>query len=485
MLGVATPETGGAKAHRGADADACFEAGELSGESKVRLRQGARLQQVTAVSTWQKSAEDRFTGGMGTTAWVDGAETVYVMGTRAVSACSSRTVGSKVTAGRDAGCRGVAVGSVTGAVLVSGGFEVAGLGSGGLTVAVRLGAGLGVSSGGAEVGSGRSGGSDASGVELGEDGAVSGASGAAVGPVLSAGAVGLGSSDGSLDGRSDGPSASSDGSEVSLTLTGGLTRDPFGASRSLEFLDGAVVGAARLGGAAALSGGGAVVLSGEGAGALSGGGAVVLSGGGAVVLSGGGAVVLSGGGAVVLSGGGAVVLSGGGAAVLSGGGTTALSGGGLRTGGGESSPRSGAGPAGGTHWPPSVSGRVSTGGGSALCDIGGTAVTPGSAMAAHGWAMIALVVAETAASRSPETRVTRRDELRGGIDGSSWICLYWVGAGPERGFQPAAVNSGVPGRATCGTVADRGSGMLTQSPRFAPRMSGFQLMSRLMAYGLE
>ncbi|MFC7646674.1 hypothetical protein ACFQX6_43565 [Streptosporangium lutulentum] len=254
MLGVATPETGGAKAHRGADADACFEAGELSGESKVRLRQGARLQQVTAVSTWQKSAEDRFTGGMGTTAWVDGAETVYVMGTRAVSACSSRTVGSKVTAGRDAGCRGVAVGSVTGAVLVSGGFEVAGLGSGGLTVAVRLGAGLGVSSGGAEVGSGRSGGSDASGVELGEDGAVSGASGAAVGPVLSAGAVGLGSSDGSLDGRSDGPSASSDGSEVSLTLTGGLTRDPFGASRSLEFLDGAVVGAARLGGAAALSG---------------------------------------------------------------------------------------------------------------------------------------------------------------------------------------------------------------------------------------
>ena len=166
---------------------------------------------------------------------------------------------------------------------------------------------------------------------------------------------------------------------------------------------------------------------------------------------------------------------------------TTLSEGALRTGGEESSRvRSRAAGAGGTDPPPSVSaGPGSTDGGSTSCDIGGTAAMPGSAMAAHGWAMIAPVVAETAASRSPETRVTRRGELRGGIDGSSWIRIYGVGAGPERGFQPAAMNSGVPGRATCGTVAERGSGTLTQSPWFAPRMSGFQVMSRLMAYGLE
>ncbi|WP_344966552.1 hypothetical protein [Streptosporangium fragile] len=53
--------------------------------------------------------------------------------------------------------------------------------------------------------------------------------------------------------------------------------------------------------------------------------------------------------------------------------------------------------------------------------VGGVEVRPGSASAVHGWAMTALVVAETAASRRPETRVTRRDELRGGMGGSSWI----------------------------------------------------------------
>lgn len=110
-------------------------------------------------------------------------------------------------------------------------------------------------------------------------------------------------------------------------------------------------------------------------------------------------------------------------------------------------------------------------------------LTPGSATAAHGWAMTALVVADTAASRRPESKVTRRGELRGGIDRSSWI--YGVGSGPEMGLQPAAVNSGVPGRATCGTEVARGSGTLTQSPWFAPRMPGCQTMSRLMAYGLE
>ncbi|MFF5114798.1 hypothetical protein [Streptosporangium sp. NPDC000509] len=116
------------------------------------------------------------------------------------------------------------------------------------------------------------------------------------------------------------------------------------------------------------------------------------------------------------------------------------------------------------------------------CD-GEPELRPGSAMAAHGWAMTALVVADTAASRRPESKVTRRDELRGGIDRSSSI--YGVGSGPEMGFQPAAVNSGVPGRATGGTEVARGSGTLTQSPWFAPRMPGCQTMSRLMAYGLE
>ncbi len=143
-----------------------------------------------------------------------------------------------------------------------------------------------------------------------------------------------------------------------------------------------------------------------------------------------------------------------------------------------------------------VSGTVVSGGdssragGGAAGGAGGTAnscdgepeLTPGSARAAHGWAMTALVVADTAASRRPESKVTRRDELRGGIDRSSWI--YGVGSGPEMGFQPAAVNSGVPGRATCGTEVARGSGTLTQSPWFAPRMPGCQTMSRLMAYGL-
>ncbi|WP_329427338.1 hypothetical protein OG339_44540 [Streptosporangium sp. NBC_01495] len=137
----------------------------------------------------------------------------------------------------------------------------------------------------------------------------------------------------------------------------------------------------------------------------------------------------------------------------------------------------------------------SASGGNSCCAGGGPAggpanscddepeLTPGSATAAHGWAMTALVVADTAASRRPESKVTRRDELRGGIDRSSWI--YGVGSGPEMGFQPAAVNSGVPGRATCGTEVARGSGTLTQSPWFAPRMPGCQTMSRLMAYGLE
>ncbi|MGJ6965471.1 hypothetical protein ACSDR0_26545 [Streptosporangium sp. G11] len=133
--------------------------------------------------------------------------------------------------------------------------------------------------------------------------------------------------------------------------------------------------------------------------------------------------------------------------------------------------RAGGGPAGGTAEGPANS-----------CD-GEPELTPGSATAAHGWAMTALVVADTAASRRPESKVTRRDELRGGIDRSSWI--YGVGSGPDMGFQPAAVNSGVPGRATGGTEVARGSGTLTQSPWFAPRMPGCQTMSRLMAYGLE
>ncbi len=44
------------------------------------------------------------------------------------------------------------------------------------------------------------------------------------------------------------------------------------------------------------------------------------------------------------------------------------------------------------------------------------ASTPGSATAVQGWAMIAPAVADTPARRRPETRVTRRDGLRGGID---------------------------------------------------------------------
>jgi hypothetical protein len=106
VLGVeATPVTGGAKAHRGvcAGVAACVET-KLSGAPRVRLRQGARLQQSTAFSIWQKSAKDPFSGGMGMTVWSAGAEDVYVTGTRAASACSSKTVGSRVVAGLDADC---------------------------------------------------------------------------------------------------------------------------------------------------------------------------------------------------------------------------------------------------------------------------------------------------------------------------------------------------------------------------------------------
>jgi hypothetical protein len=74
---------------------ACLEI-KLSGAPRVRLRQGARLQQSTAFSVWQKSVKDPFSGGMGMTVWSDGAEDVYVTGTLAASACSSKTVGSKV-----------------------------------------------------------------------------------------------------------------------------------------------------------------------------------------------------------------------------------------------------------------------------------------------------------------------------------------------------------------------------------------------------
>jgi hypothetical protein len=330
----------------------------------------------------------------------------------------------------------VAVGRGTGAVLVAEGFE--GLGTVGrevvgLAVAVGLGTGFCVVLGGGEAGSGRFGGSDVGGA-LGGGGSV--VLGAVVGGVSLSG-VAVGSA--SLGGAS----VSREGSEVGLTLVGGLARDTFGAAIDLAFLGGAATDLAFCGGAATDRAflGGSATFSGW----------TSVSGGG------------------------------------SRGGVTTLSEGALRTGGEESSrARSRAAGAGGTDPPSSVSaGSVSTDGGSTSCDIGGTAAMPGSAMAAHGWAMIAPVVAETAASRSPETSVTRRGELRGGIGGSSWIRIYGVGAGPERGFQPAAVNSGVPGRATCGTVAERGSGTLTQSPRLAPRMSGFQVMSRLMAYGLE
>lgn len=343
----------------------------------------------------------------------------------------------------------MAVGRGTGAVLVAGGFG--GLGTVGrvvvgLAVAVGLGTGFCVVLGGGEVGSGRFGGSDVGGA-LGGGGSV--ALGAVVGGVSLSG-VAVGSASGVAVGSASlgGASVAREGSEVGSTLVGGLARDTFGAAIDLAFLGGAVMDLALWDGAAM----DLAFLGGAVTGRTFLGGAATSSGWTSV------------------SGGGSLRSEGA-----------------LRTGGEESSrARSRVAGAGGTDPPPSVSaGSGSTDGGSTSCDIGGTAAMPGSAMAAHGWAMIAPVVAETVASRSPETRVTRRGELRGGIDGSSWIRIYGVGAGPERGFQPAAVNSGVPGRATCGTVAERGSGMLTQSPRLAPRMSGFQVMSRLMAYGLE
>ncbi|ACZ91872.1 conserved Hypothetical protein CBG04553 [Streptosporangium roseum DSM 43021] len=125
---------------------------------------------------------------------------------------------------------------------------------------------------------------------------------------------------------------------------------------------------------------------------------------------------------------------------------------------------------------------AATGGSTTGAVVGAASETRWSAMADHGWATIAPVVADTPARRRPETRVTRRDGLRGGMTVSS---IYGVGSGPERGFQPAAVNSAVPGRATSGSAAGTGSGMLTQSPRPPPRMPECHAMSRLMAYGLE
>ncbi|SNS94748.1 hypothetical protein SAMN05216276_102026 [Streptosporangium subroseum] len=82
---------------------ACVES-KLSGDPRLRLRQGARLQQSTEFSIWQKSVEGPFSGGMGMTVWSAGAEDVYVTGTWAASACSSKTVGSRVAVGLDTDC---------------------------------------------------------------------------------------------------------------------------------------------------------------------------------------------------------------------------------------------------------------------------------------------------------------------------------------------------------------------------------------------
>jgi hypothetical protein len=108
----------------------------------------------------------------------------------------------------------------------------------------------------------------------------------------------------------------------------------------------------------------------------------------------------------------------------------------------------------------------------------------GSATATHGAAMTALVVADTPASRRPEVRVTRRNGRRGGMARSSFgyeVVTCGVGGMPATGFQPAARNRSVPGRATSGTGGGAGSGMFTQSPRPEPRTSGCQAMSRVIA----
>ncbi|MEZ0074265.1 hypothetical protein [Planotetraspora sp. GP83] len=75
------------------------------------------------------------------------------------------------------------------------------------------------------------------------------------------------------------------------------------------------------------------------------------------------------------------------------------------------------GPAGGSR----VTVAVGSGAPGTTSSRGGGISTLGSAMAAQGWAMIAPVVADTAASRRPETRVARREEMRGVMDGSSSI----------------------------------------------------------------